>query len=299
MSSARLTHILLGASATLAAVALFAALLSPPPEELPAPTDLREAPQRMVLQDAPATPTRIPADRFQTGENGLGVFDLRVGEGPEPGPGDSVKLRWRTWTADDRLVEDGTDRPARAVFLGAARNLEALNLGVPGMREGGLRQLKVPAALGYGQTGSSRLGVTGGTDLVIEVELLQVLGQRVVPEAPAKVSYQTLPSGLQVAELSEGTGPTPQLGDTVVVDYTGWLDADGALFDSSLRRPEPATFKVGAVIEGWNEALTTMQVGGHRQLRVPADLAYGEAGRPPQIPPGATLIFDLKLMDRR
>lgn len=107
----------------------------------------------------------------------------------------------------------------------------------------------------------------------------------------------TTPSGLKYTELKEGTGATPKKGQTVVVHYTGTLE-DGTKFDSSRDRGQPFSFKlgVGQVIKGWDEGLSTMKVGGRRQLIIPADLGYGARGAGGVIPPNATLIFDVELL---
>jgi len=89
------------------------------------------------------------------------------------------------------------------------------------------------------------------------------------------------------------------MGSKVLVNYTGWL-TNGKKFDSSYDRGEPFPFQIGGrVIRGWNEGLQGMRVGGKRQLRIPSDLAYGPRGQPPMIPPNATLIFDVELLDLR
>jgi FKBP-type peptidyl-prolyl cis-trans isomerase FklB len=106
----------------------------------------------------------------------------------------------------------------------------------------------------------------------------------------------TLPSGLQYKVLKAGTGATPTAKDTVRTHYEGKL-IDGTVFDSSLKRNEPAEFPVEGVIAGWTEALQKMKVGDKWQLFIPSELAYGEAGAGGVIPPHATLIFEIELLD--
>lgn len=110
-----------------------------------------------------------------------------------------------------------------------------------------------------------------------------------------------LPSGLRYVVRNPGTGEaTPRIGDEVIAHYDGRL-LDGTPFDSSYRRGSPFTFRLGtgSVIRGWDEGFATMRKGEKRTLIVPHWLAYGEKGRPPTIPPKATLIFEVEMIDWR
>lgn len=117
---------------------------------------------------------------------------------------------------------------------------------------------------------------------------------------PTKVTGQPTAAafGLQYWDIVVGTGATAVPGSTVKVHYTGWLTT-GEKFDSSRDRGEPFSFPLGArqVIKGWDEGVAGMKVGGKRQLRIPPELGYGDSGAGGVIPPNATLIFDVELLD--
>lgn len=105
-------------------------------------------------------------------------------------------------------------------------------------------------------------------------------------------------SGLVYVDLVEGSGQQAKAGDTAVVHYTGWLE-DGTKFDSSVDRGEPFSFKLGAgrVIKGWDEGVVGMHIGTKRKLTIPSHLGYGERGAGGVIPPDATLIFEVELLE--
>ena len=120
-------------------------------------------------------------------------------------------------------------------------------------------------------------------------------GAAFLAENKKKPGVVTLPSGLQYKVVTAGKGPKPKANDTVVANYTGTL-INGTEFDSSVKRGEPATFALNQVIKGWQEALQLMPVGSRWQVVIPASLAYGEAGAPPNIGPNETLVFDIELL---
>ena len=133
---------------------------------------------------------------------------------------------------------------------------------------------------------------------------LAVIGSTIMSDpsmsqsAPKPVTTST---GLQIIDTKPGTGASPRTGQTVVVHYTGWLYENGVKgkkFDSSVDRNEPFEFPIGQgrVIQGWDQGVGTMKVGGKRTLIIPPALGYGARGAAGAIPPNATLIFDVELL---
>ena len=124
----------------------------------------------------------------------------------------------------------------------------------------------------------------------------QDAGEQFLNDNKSKEGVVTLESGLQYKVISTGNGAIPKSSDTVKCHYEGRL-INGAVFDSSIRRGEPAEFPVNGVIAGWVEALQLMPVGSKWQLYIPSDLAYGPHGAGQAIGPNETLIFDIELLD--
>jgi FKBP-type peptidyl-prolyl cis-trans isomerase FkpA len=121
-------------------------------------------------------------------------------------------------------------------------------------------------------------------------------GSALLAKAAAEPGAEKLPDGMVYKSVKEGTGPSPKATDTVKVHYEGKL-ANGKVFDSSIKRNEPATFPLDSVIPCWSEGVQHMKVGGKAHLVCPPELAYGDQGHPPQMPGGATLSFDVELLD--
>lgn len=128
------------------------------------------------------------------------------------------------------------------------------------------------------------------------LELEKTAGSEYLAKAAAEAGAQKTDSGLVYKSVTEGTGESPAPTDTVKVHYEGRL-VNGKVFDSSKERDEPATFPLNGVIQCWTEGVQMMKVGGSAQLVCPPEIAYGEQGRPPQMPGGATLVFDVELLE--
>jgi FKBP-type peptidyl-prolyl cis-trans isomerase FkpA len=121
-------------------------------------------------------------------------------------------------------------------------------------------------------------------------------GVAYLAKAAAEPGAKKTESGAIVTVLKEGKGPSPKASDTVKVHYQGTL-LDGTVFDSSIQRGQPATFPLGNVIKCWTEGVQEIKVGGKSRLVCPANIAYGDSGRAPTIRPGATLVFEVELLE--
>ena len=134
---------------------------------------------------------------------------------------------------------------------------------------------------------------------------IAIIGSTAIPKGAMSQSAAkpvTTSTGLQIIDTKPGTGASPRSGQTVVVHYTGWLyvnGAKGAKFDSSVDRGEAFEFPIGQgrVIKGWDEGVMSMKIGGKRTLIIPPALGYGARGAGGVIPPNATLMFEVELLD--
>jgi FKBP-type peptidyl-prolyl cis-trans isomerase FkpA len=128
--------------------------------------------------------------------------------------------------------------------------------------------------------------------------VLVACSQAAPSQAPPSGKEVTMPDGLKYTDDQVGTGAEAQAGKTVVVHYTGWL-LDGTKFDSSRDRNQPFSFPLGRgqVIKGWDEGVAGMKVGGKRVLTIPPNMGYGARGVGGVIPPNATLVFEVELLE--
>ena len=137
-----------------------------------------------------------------------------------------------------------------------------------------------------------RIGVGILAAVIVVAGVVYVITRR---NAANTVYETTTASGLKIHDEKVGDGPSPRMGQTVRVHYIGRFE-NGKEFNNSYQMGQPAEFRLGGVIEGWNEALQTMKVGGKRKIWVPSKIAYGPQGKPPTIPPNANLEFDIELL---
>jgi FKBP-type peptidyl-prolyl cis-trans isomerase FkpA len=121
-------------------------------------------------------------------------------------------------------------------------------------------------------------------------------GQEFADKVAKESGATKTPSGVVIRTITPGTGPSPTAADVVKVHYEGKL-IDGTVFDSSIKRGEPAEFPLNGVVPCWTEALQKMKKGEKAQVVCPSSVAYGDRGAPPNIPPGATLSFEIQLLD--
>jgi len=225
-------------------------------------------------------------DKQQTAPDGVKYEVVQVGTGAKCGDQDGASLRYAIWKADGELF-DCSERHNDQRLSGTPSTLpfQFLKDLVQSCKVGQILRVEVPQGL----------FPNAGSDTVWELELMAVT--QVPPFRacdPAKTV--TTQSGLQYEVLEMGSGESPKATDTVVAMYTGWL-TDGTLFDSAHVRGQPAEFPLNRVIKGWTEGLQLMKPGGKFLFTIPGDLAYGARGRQPTIPPNATLVFLVELVD--
>jgi FKBP-type peptidyl-prolyl cis-trans isomerase len=228
----------------------------------------------------------------KTTESGLKYELLKPGKGEAPTKKDAFELGYALWTTEGRLL-DCTEWLDRTI-KGDAENMgldflkEAPFLLAPGARA----RFEVPAALCFKDKQKGPIAPNSVT--VWELEMKRVVATPEFSVSPADKVKSTA-TGLKYEVIREGTGESPKMGSEVTVHYAGWL-TDGTRFDSSYSRCEPATFRLGNVIKGWNEGLQLMKEGAIYKFTIPADLAYGESGAGDKIGPNATLIFHVELV---
>ena len=242
---------------------------------------------------APPEDVAAPPGDAEVTESGLASKVLRPGTGTEhPGPRDVVEVHYTGWTVDGKMFDSSYLR-GKKVGLPLDRVIEGWTEGLQLMVVGEKRRFWIPQELAYGGAEGKPAGM-----LVFDVELFRIDRKPVPPPIPADVGgiprdAEVRPSGLATKVLREGTGEEhPKKRSKVTVHYSGWT-TDGRMFDSSVIRGEPSSFRLSEVIPGWTEGVQLMVEGEKRRFWIPEKLAYrGEKGFP-----AGMLVFEIELLE--
>lgn len=259
----------------------------------------------LVSAEKPMEPDVFPADvnklAWKEKEKGLKFFDEKVGSGKPAVVGANLKVHYTGWLAAGRKFGSSKDlgKPFEVV-LGMGKMIKGWEVGLDGMREGGVRWLRVSPSMGYGASAFTM--IPPNSTLIFRIELVEAaLDPEVAANMDffpdtASLTFENGSEGLRYAVLQQGEGEPARAGATVKVHYTGWM-TNGYKFDSSRDRGQPFSFPLGEgrVIRGWDLGVAGMLPGEKRILVIPPGLGYGSRGAGP-IPGGATLIFAVEYL---
>ncbi len=208
----------------------------------------------------------------------LQITDTIIGDGKAIVSGDLITLHYTGKFENGKTFDSSIGGEPFTTPIGVGQLIAGWDEGLIGMKEGGTRSLVIPPELGYGD--AEIPGIPAVSTLMFEVELIKVK------------------DGLKIEDIVIGVGDKVQVGDRISIDYTGEL-LDGSKFDSSVDRgiPFQTRIGVGQLIQGWDIGIIGMKKGGKRKLTIPSELGYGEKGAGAKIPGGATLVFNVKLLE--
>jgi peptidylprolyl isomerase len=222
------------------------------------------------------------------GVKALKIEDQKVGTGATAKDGDNLSMNYKGMLLSGKIFDQSYGRAPFDFTLGTGQVIKGWDQGIKGMKVGGKRKLTIPSDLAYGPQGQPPT-IPGGATLVFEVELLKA------EAAPKPVDYAGGVTALKIQDIRPGTGAAAADGNKLTMDYKGML-LNGKVFDQSYgKQPFEFTLGQGQVIKGWDQGIKGMKVGGKRKLTIPASLGYGDAGAGADIPPGATLVFEVEL----
>lgn len=252
-------------------------------------------------------PTKTKAKKVettteQTTASGLKYTITEHGKGRQVVAGDKVTVHYTGTLPDGKKFDSSVDRDQPFSFqVGQGRVIRGWDEGLQLLHVGDKARFTIPPHLGYGERGAGS-AIPPNSTLIFDIDVLDAVTapkpQKAVPYDVSGKDTVTMQSGLKFIKVQTGDGTKAEQLRTVEVHYTGYL-MDGTKFDSSIERGEPISFQLGygQVIKGWDEAVGYMQVGDKMRLIIPPGLAYGEQGAGGVIPPNATLIFDVELVN--
>jgi peptidylprolyl isomerase len=275
----------------------------------------------------------VSQDQLVGDPDGIKIFDRVVGSGNSPTIEDLVTVNYTGWLEEGCIFDSSHSRGESAQLL-LVTLIPGWRQAMVTMQPGGIRRVEIPSALAYQELGSPPV-IPANSTLTFEIELVSVITPAqasaaatiiaanatatpvptATPEGGPIVScdnpgypdsapqyddvtedqYTDQPSGIRVFDAKVGDGAEPNPSSTVDVHYTGWLVADGCVFDSSYSRGQSVSFPVGGVIPGFRDAILGMKTGGQRRVYIPADQGYGSAGAAGAIPPNSDIVFDIVL----
>jgi peptidylprolyl isomerase len=247
------------------------------------------SPAQEKTVEKPVMPS-LDSKEWAKQKSGLEIWDSKEGKGEVVKPNAKVKVHYSGWLTNGEIFDSSVVRgePIEFPLNGVIKGWQE---GIPGMKVGGVRRLKIPAELAYGDRAKGK--IPANSTLIFEVEMLETVAKPELPDLKAK-EWKKLDNGLEVWDVKEGAGEAVKPGGTVTVHYTGWL-TNGKEFDSSVGG-KPATFPLNGVVKGWGLGIPGMKPGGIRRLKIPSDLGYGKDGAGDDIPPNSALVFEVQLI---
>lgn len=256
------------------------------------------ATQKKGTESKSKTENMQDKDGFTTLPSGLKYKITQQGTGVKPNMGDKVDVHYTGKFTNDTVFDSSVKRGQPLQFtIGRGMVIKGWDEGISLLNEGSKATLIVPPHLGYGAT--ARGPIPGNSTLIFDVELVKVTPKIPIVQFDTKGKDTiTTASGLKYIIVKQGDGRIPFNGSNITVHYSGYL-MDGNMFDSSVERGQPLTFKlgIGQVIKGWDEAFSILKTGTKARLIIPFNLAYGERGFGKLIPPKSNLIFDVELIE--
>ncbi len=234
---------------------------------------------------------------FKETSTGLRYAIVKNGKGTKLEPGMKVKVHYTGFFEDMSMFDSSLEREQPIeITLGRGMVIKGWEEGLSYLRVGDKARIWIPYQLAYGEQG--RGPIPPESNLIFDVEVLDATPiKSAQPFSATQKDTLSTDSGLKYIIVEGGRGVYPADGDIVIVHYSGYL-TDGTMFDSSVERDQPFRFVIGQgqVIPGWDEGVALMRENAKYRFIIPAELAYGEKGAGP-IPPGATLIFDVELLE--